>query len=93
MLNVLTTTLDAWQAGTAATLAEREPPIRFVDDDWAAGRHLTAYRLEEPDIFVLPFESVYVTLTLQTADGRTLKRKVGYQVLVTPSQSVLRSEP
>ena len=93
MLNVLTTSLEAWKDGTATALAGRDPPIRFVDDDWAAGRQLTAYRLEDPESILLPFETVFVNLTLQTTDGKTIERQVGYQVSLTPGLSVLRSEP
>jgi len=93
MLGVLTTALDSWKLGTASTLSERQPPIRFADDDLSAGRQLLGYRLEEPDMVVLPFESVYVTLTLQVADGKTVERKVGYQVSLEPGPVVLRSEP
>ena len=93
MLNVLTTSLDAWKAGTAAALASREPPIRFADDDLAAGCQLTAYRLEDPETFVFPYESVFAILTLQTSDGKLIERKVGYQISLTPGLSVLRSEP
>ena len=49
-MNVLTTALDAWKDGTAATLAQRDPPIRFADDDCVAGRRLIAYRLEDPEV-------------------------------------------
>jgi hypothetical protein len=93
MLNVLTTALDAWKAGAAANLASYDPPIRFADDDLIAGRRLTDYHLEDPDSLVLPFESVFVNLSLQTADGKTFERRVGYQISLTPKQSVLRSEP
>jgi len=93
MLKALTTALDAWKDSKPTTLASSEPPIRFVDDDLAAGRRLLAYRLDDPESAVVPFESVFVTLTLQTADGRTIERKVGYQVSLTPVVAVLRSEP
>jgi hypothetical protein len=93
MLSLLTTSLDAWKEGKATTLASREPPIRFVDDDWAAGRQLAAYRLEDPESFVLPFENVFVNVTLQAADGKMIERKVGYQISLTPILAVLRSEP
>lgn len=92
-LKMLTTALDSWKDGTAATLAQRDPPIRFADDDCAAGRQLIAYRLEDPELFALPFESVFVHLTLQSADGKMVERKVGYQISLTPNLAVLRSEP
>jgi hypothetical protein len=93
MLNVLTIALDAWKEGTAATLSQRDPPIRLVDDDWVAGRRLLAYRLEDPKAFAFPFESVFVELTLHTANGETVERNVGYQISLTPSLAVLRAEP
>ncbi len=93
MLNVLTTALDAWKEGTAATLTQRDPPIRFADDDWVAGRRLITYHLEDPEAFALPFQSVYVHLTLQTADGKMVERLAGYQISLMPSLAVLRSEP
>jgi hypothetical protein len=93
MLSVLTTALEAWKEGTVATLAQRDPPIRFADDDCVAGRRLVAYRLEDPKVFAFPFESVFVELTLQTTDGKTVERTVGYQISLTPVLAVLRSEP
>jgi hypothetical protein len=91
--NLLTTALDAWQAGTPGALLERQPPIRFVDDDLIAGRQLLAYDLDDPDDVVRPFESVYVTLTLQETNGKTIERQAGYQVTTEPTPAVLRSEP
>jgi len=93
MLSALTTALDAWKNATPTTLASREQPIRFVDDDLAAGRKLLAYQLDDPDSAIVPFENVFVILMLQTADGKTIERKVGYQVSLTPAVAVLRSEP
>jgi hypothetical protein len=92
-LELLTISLEAWKAGSVAGLARRNPPIRFVDDDWAAGRQLMAYRHEDPDSLSLPFENVFVTLTFQAADGKTVERKVGYQIALIPAFAVLRSEP
>jgi len=91
--NLLTTALESWKAGTPDALLEHQPPIRFVDDDLTAGRQLLAYQLDDPDDVVRPFESVYVTLTLQGVDGKTIERQVGYQVSTEPTPSVLRSEP
>jgi hypothetical protein len=93
MLNVLTSALSAWKDGAADTLAQRDPPIRFVDDDFAEGRQLIAYDLEDPEAVIEPFQNVFVTLSLKAADGKTLERTVGYQVSLEPSPSVLRSEP
>jgi hypothetical protein len=91
--NLLTTALDAWKAGTPGALLDLQPPIRFVDDDLAAGRKLLTYELDGPDDKVRPFENVYVTLTVQAADGKKIERQVGYQVSTEPTPAVLRSEP
>ncbi|MBS0265019.1 MAG: hypothetical protein JSS02_24005 [Planctomycetes bacterium] len=93
MLGALIASLDAWKEGRTSNLVERVPPIRFVDDDCAAGRQLVSYQLEDPETFAVPFESVFVRLTLQSTDGKSVERLVGYQLSVTPILSVLRSEP
>lgn len=92
-LDILVTSLETWKRGETGTLSQRQPPIRFVDDDLAAGRKLDAYHIHDPESGIAPFENVYVTLTLRTAAGQTLERKVGYQVALTPALAVLRSEP
>jgi hypothetical protein len=93
MLTALTTALDAWKNATPMNLNSSEPHIRFVDDDLAAGRKLLAYRLDNPGSVVVPFESVFVYLRLQTAEDKTIERLVGYQISLTPAVAVLRSEP
>lgn len=92
-MNVLTSALNAWKEGAAATLAERDPPIRFVDDDFAEGSQLLSYDLDDPEAIVEPFRSVFVNLSLKTSGGNTLDRTVGYQISLEPTPSVLRSDP
>jgi hypothetical protein len=92
-LPALTTALEAWKSGQAESLSARQPPIRFANDDWIAGRQLVDYQLNDPDAPVRPFETVYVTLLLRNAEGRTVQRVVGCQVSSKPGLAVLRSEP
>jgi hypothetical protein len=67
----LTVALDAWKRGQACDLARRSPPIRFSDDDVAAGWRLDDYELVEPDAAVAPFRDVPVILSLRNARGRS----------------------
>jgi hypothetical protein len=92
-LSLLTSALDAWQEGTAATLSQRDPPVRFVDDDLMAGCQLTSYDIHEPDAAIEPFADVLVDLTLRDRQGTAIERTVGYQVSLAPGLAVLRSEP
>ena len=90
---LLTTALDAWQAGQTAELASRQPAIRFADDDLAAGRRLLGYRLEDPNCEIAPFDDVVVALTLADSRGASTEKVVAYQISVEPALAVLRSEP
>lgn len=85
--------LDAWKRGQARDLAHRSPPIRFSDEDFAAGWRLGDYELVEPDAPVAPFRDVPVILALRDARGRTARRETAYQVTTSPGLAVLRSDP
>ncbi|MHC5545016.1 hypothetical protein ACYOEI_42815, partial [Singulisphaera rosea] len=89
----LVAALDAWKKGEARSLARRDPPIRFVDDDLAAGLRLVEYELEEPDAPLLPFKDVPVILSMRDARGKTVRRETSYQVATDPKLAVLRSDP
>lgn len=88
---ILVIALDAWKQGQVETLAKREPPIRFVDDDWRAGSQLTNYALEEPHFPSGPIQDVIVVLTLKNQQGETQKTAT-YQVKIEPNPAVLRSD-
>jgi hypothetical protein len=89
----LVTALDAWKRGDARSLARRDPPIRFVDDDLTAGWRLSDYELEEPDAPVSLHKNVPVILSLRDARGKTVRRETHYQVATEPGLAVLRSDP
>ncbi len=84
--------LDAWQKGDAKSLAKREPPIRFVDDDLLSGLRLSEYEIEEPESSIKLHQDVEVILELRDAQGKRVRREAKYQVATEPSLSVLRSD-
>jgi hypothetical protein len=89
----LVTALDAWKKGEARSLSRRNPPIRFVDDDLAAGLQLSDYEIEEPDAPVSLHKNIPVILSLRDARGRAVRRETQYQVATEPGLAVLRSDP
>jgi hypothetical protein len=88
----LVAALDAWKKGEARALARRQPPIRFVDDDFATGLKLSDYEIDEPDRPIALHENVAVILSLRDARGRTIHREAQYQVATSPGLAVLRSD-
>lgn len=90
---LLVSALDAWKQGQAATLAQRSPPIRFVDEDWSEGAVLADYEIEALEAGVRPFEDVPVRLVLRDGGGNTTERMVSYQVTLEPALAILRSDP
>lgn len=89
----LTDALEAWKQGRAKGLAKRSPPIRFSDDDFAAGLQLADYGLVEPDATVGPLQDVPVILSLRGTRGATVRRETTYQVSTSPGLAVIRSDP
>ncbi|AGA29082.1 hypothetical protein [Singulisphaera acidiphila] len=89
---VLIATLDAWKKGEAKTLPKRNPPIRFVDDDFIDGLLLADYEIDEPDGPIGPHKDVNVILSLRDAYGKTIHREARYQVATEPALAVLRSD-
>jgi hypothetical protein len=89
----LVSALDAWKQGKGKDLSKQQPPIRFVDEDFAAGYRLVEFDLVEPDAPILPFKNVPVILSLRDPRGRTVRRETAYQVTTSPAIAVLRSDP
>jgi len=89
---VLVTALEAWKEGQAGALSQREPPIRFVDDDLSEGAELTDYEIEE-DRPIAAFENVQVHLSLRDRQGNAISKAVSYQVSTNSGLAVLRSDP
>jgi hypothetical protein len=88
----LISTLDAWNAGRAGSLPRQTPPIRFADDDVSAGLLLMDFQLTSPDSPIRKNDVVSVELKLKNRKGQIVERKVGYQVILSPSLAVIRSE-
>ncbi len=86
----LVTALEAWKSGDTKSLSERNPPIRFSDDDQIAGAQMIEYQLELRTI--LPFQNVKVELVLRDNQGQTLRKTAVYQVGLKPGRTVLRSD-
>ncbi|QEH35953.1 hypothetical protein OJF2_45100 [Aquisphaera giovannonii] len=83
--------LDAWKKGQPKALSDRDPPVRFVDDDFAAGMRLTGYAIQEPDRPIAPDEDIPVTLSLRDARGKSIRRVAAYRVSTSPAPTVERS--
>jgi hypothetical protein len=90
--DALVAALDAWKKGEAKSLARRNPPIRFDDDDLIAGFRLSDYEIDEPDLPVKRHQDVSVRLSLRDAQGRSIQREACYQVGTEPTLAVLRSD-
>jgi hypothetical protein len=88
----LVTALDAWKKGEARSLAQRNPPIRFNDDDFMAGLRLSDYEIEEPDREIQSHKDVEVILSPRDARGMVIRREARYQVATRPGLAVLRSD-
>lgn len=88
----LVTAFDAWKKGEARSLAQRNPPIRFNDDDFLAGLRLSDYEIEEPDREIEMHKDVEVILSLRDARGMVIRREAHYQVATRPGLAVLRSD-
>ena len=89
----LITALDAWKDGNVRVLVTLESPIRFADEDLAAGLQLVDYEFTQPSPSFGPFRSVPVSLTLKTKSGAAITRPAQYQIALEPERAVLRSDP
>jgi hypothetical protein len=88
----LVAALDAWKKGEARALPRRNPPIRFVDDDFATGLRLSDYEIEQPDAPSGLHKDVEVILSLRDSRGKVIQREARYQVATEPGLAVLRSD-
>ena len=89
---VLKTALDVWKKGdTPDTLKSSSPTITAQDLDWLGGAKLVNYELTGDSKSVEANLYVPVTLTLTTATGKEVKKKVTYIVATSPYLSVFRA--
>jgi hypothetical protein len=88
----LETTLEGWKKGDApAALSNSTPPITAQDLDWLGGAKLVDYTVTGDGKSIEANLYVPVTLTLKTAKGKEVKKKVTYIVGTSPYLTVFRS--
>jgi hypothetical protein len=88
----LKTALDVWKKGDAPdTLKSSTPAITAQDLDWLGGAKLVDYEVTGDGKSVEANLYVPVTLTLTTAKGKEVKKKVTYIVSTSPYLSVFRT--
>src|SRR4051812_38271862 len=64
--------MDAWKRDQVAGLARRKPPIRFADEDQAAGWKLIDYEVAGEGAEIGGRPSTAVSLTLRDRRGQTV---------------------
>lgn len=89
----LITALNAWEQEKASGLSRQKPPIRFVDDDLAAGCQLSDYEFMPDSEPIRAFQNTPVMLTVRNRRGVTVRKAANYQVTLEPELAVLRSDP
>ena len=88
---LLVTVLDAWKQCRAVDL-RRQPPIRFVDDDWTGGWQLLQYEINDDGFPLRPSKNIKVALTLRDRQGNVLQKQATYQIVLDRSPAVLRTD-
>jgi hypothetical protein len=90
---ILTKALDAWKNDRVKSLGEQEPPIRFVDQDQAAGAKLEGYEIGANMKAVGPVIDFPVTIRIRDRRGKASEVATMYQVTMAPNVAVLRNDP
>ena len=82
--------LDAWKAGEPFdSLERRNPPVVFNEPLWRGGATLVGYELGEVQLHGRQ-GTCKVKLTVVDRDGKTVERRVGYQIDTTPAVVITR---
>jgi hypothetical protein len=83
--------LDGWKKGDApASFANALPAMTVQDLDWMGGARLLDYQLDGDGKETGPNLHVPVGLTIQTPQGKEVKKKVSYIVGTSPILTVFR---
>jgi hypothetical protein len=86
----LRTVLDAWKAGESFdSLERRDPPVVFTEPLWRDGAKLVSYELGEVQLHGRQ-GTCKVKLTVVNSDGKTVERRIGYQIDTTPAVVITR---
>lgn len=82
--------LDAWKAGEPLDgLAGKTPPIIFTEPLWKDGARLLAYELGEVGLSGRQGRCT-VKMSLRLKDGKSVERKIGYQIDTVPRVVIVR---
>jgi hypothetical protein len=82
--------LDAWKAGDAFdSLAARNPPVVFNEPLWRDGARLVSYELGEVQLHGRQ-GTCKVRMTVVDRDGKSVERRIGYQIDTTPAVVITR---
>jgi len=82
--------LDAWKAGEPhAGLAGKTPPIIFSEPLWKDGARLLTYELGEVGLNGRQARCT-AKLSLRLKDGKSIGRKLGYQIDTVPQVVIVR---
>jgi hypothetical protein len=88
----LTVALDGWKKGDAPSVFKDALPAMTVQDlDWMGGSKLLDYRLEGDGKETGPNLHIPARLTLQTPQGKEIKKSVTYIVGTSPIVTVFRA--
>jgi hypothetical protein len=84
--------LDGWKKGDSpSSLQLGTPPVTVQDTDWMTGARLVDYQVDGDGRPIEANLHVPVTLTLRTAQGKQVKKKVTYVVGTSPILTVFRA--
>jgi hypothetical protein len=82
--------LDAWKAGEPFdSLERRNPPVVFNEPLWRDGAKLKSYELGEVQLHGRQ-GTCKVKVTVVDKDGKTVERRIGYQIDTTPAVVITR---
>lgn len=91
--DMLVSVLEAWKGNkTRDELKSQSPPVWVADEDWEAGRTLSAYEIDgEPELNGSHWR-VYVKLTISGETKDRPAQRVCYAVTLGDNVSVIRSD-
>lgn len=86
----LTVALDAWKAGEPfGALAQRDPPIVFVEPLWEKGTRLLDYQVSPVELNGRQGRGT-AQLSLEEKGGKSYQRKIAYVIDTHPRVVIVR---
>jgi hypothetical protein len=87
----LRTALETWKGGSAVEdLAQATPSIIMNETEWASGKRLADFKMEEKGSMLGRQVRWQVQLKLKDKDGRTVDRRATYIIDTTPRIVIVR---